>query len=108
MNIKYSYTLIGEFNQEGDPRIVAINENLFVQNQNGESIWIIGRIETKERRIRLYISKERNMQMIENFVNHNFLEGTHFTHNGCSEYSFLNNNINYTNENFIHWGGKFG
>ena len=108
MKIKYNHTLIGGFNQEGDPRIVAIDESLFVHNQKGEAIWIIGGIETKERRIRLCISKERNMQAIENFVNQNFLEGTHFTHDGWSGYSFLNNNINYTHETHIHGGGEFG
>ena len=108
MKIKYNHTLIGGFNQEGAPRIVAIDESLFVHNQLGEAIWIIGGIETKERRIRLHISKERNMQVIENFVNQNFLEGTHFTHDGWSGYSFLNNNINYTHETHLHGGGEFG
>ena len=74
MKIKYNHTLIRGFNQEGDPKIIAIDESLFVHNQNGEAIWIIGSIETKERRIRLCFSKERKIKVIENFVNQNFLE----------------------------------
>ena len=37
MKIKYNLTLIGGFNQEGDPKKVTIDESLFVHNQNGET-----------------------------------------------------------------------
>ena len=47
MKIKYNHTLIGGFNQEGDPKLVAIDESIFFHNQNGETIWIIDGIETK-------------------------------------------------------------
>ena len=82
MKIKYSKTLIGGFDQDGKSKIVALNESLFVQNLKGEQICILGGIETKYRRIRLTITKVRNIINLENFVNENFLEGTHFTQDG--------------------------
>ena len=108
MKIKYSKTLIGGFDEEGNAKIVALDESLFVHNSKGEQIWILGGIETKYRRIRLAITKVRNVINLENFVNENFLEGTHFTHDGWAGYSFLNNNINYSHEVHNHGRGQFG
>ena len=55
----YESTLIGGFDHLNKYRNVAI-ECLIGHNKNGEQIWIIGGIETKEKRMRLILSKERN------------------------------------------------
>ena len=91
-----------------NPKIVAIDESLLLRNSNNEQIWIIGGIETKFRRVRLKITKSRSSTEIFNFINNNFLEGTHFTHDNWSGYNCLNNNINYTHEVHVHGGGDFG
>ena len=107
MKIKYNSTLIGGFDEEGNAKVVSLDESLFVHNSLGEQIWVLGGIETKFRRIRLGITKIRNSLELENFVNENFLEGTHFTHDGWAGYSFLNNNMNYSHEVHNHLGGQF-
>ena len=48
------------------------------------------------------------MQILEKFVNDNFMEGTHFTHDGWTGYNFLSNNINYSHESHYHGNGDFG
>lgn len=68
----------------------------------------IRRHETKERRVRLSISIIRNAQTLDNFINDNFYEGTHFTHDGWAFYAFVNNNPNYTHETHNHCAGNFG
>ena len=108
MKKKYESTLIGGFNHLNKSRIVAIDECLIGHNKNGEQIWLIGGIETKEKRMRLMLSKVRNAVTLEKFVNENFYEGTHFTHDGWNGYIFLDNNISFTHEEHLHGGGDFG
>ena len=91
MKIKYNKTLIGGFNDLGEPLIVTLDESLFVHNET----WVFGGIETKYRKLRLSITKIRSAAALENFIYENFKEGIHFTHDGWAEYSFLDNNINY-------------
>lgn len=54
--------------------------------------------------MRLEIIKIRNSTNLEIFVNNNFKEGTHFTHDGWPGYTFLNDKMNYTHE--IHNHGR--
>ena len=104
----YNKTLIGGLDNEGQSKIVAIDESLFIHDINNEQIWVLGGIETKDKNIRLSITKIRNIDNLENFVYENFIEGTHFTHDGWNSYNFLNNNINYTHETHNHGAGDFG
>ena len=100
--------MIGGFDNLNKRIIVAIEETLLIHNSNGEQVWCIGGIETKNKRIRLQLIKQRNTAAISNFVYSNFLEGTHFVHDTWIGYNFLNNNINYTHEIHVHGGGDFG
>lgn len=52
--------MIGGFNNENRRIIFAIDESLIIHNSAGEQIWCIGGIETKDKRVRLTLSKERN------------------------------------------------
>ena len=106
--MEYNKTLIGGFDNEGESKIVAIDESLFIHDNNGEEIWVLGGIETEEKKIKLAITKVRNIPTLENFVYENFKEGMHFTHDGWAWYNFLNNNINYTHERHNHGAGDFG
>ena len=106
--LEYNKTLIGGFDNEGESKIVAIDESLFIHDNNGEEIWVLGGIETEEKKIRLAITKVRNIPTLENFVYENFKEGTHFTHDGWAGYNFLDNNINYTHERHNHGAVDFG
>ena len=47
----YTQTLIGGFDNDGQSKIVAIDESLFIHNKNGEQIWVLGDIETKDQKI---------------------------------------------------------
>ena len=107
MKIKYDTILIGGFNHEGLPKIVAIDESLFIE-VNDQHIWVIGGSETKYKKLRLTTTQSRVIQALEKLVNDNFMEGTHFTHDGWTGYNFLNNNINYTHESHNHGNGDFG
>lgn len=52
--------------------------------------------------------KIRNSLTLEYFNNENFLEVTNFTHDGWSRYSFLNDNMNYSNDvHNHHWSNQF-
>ena len=104
----YNKSLIRGFDNEGESKIVALDESLFIHDNNGDEIWVLGGIETKEEKIRLAITKVRNISTLENFVYENFKEGTHFTYDGLAGYNFLNNNINYTHERHNHGAGDFG
>ena len=68
----YNKTLIGGFDNEGKSKIVAIDESLFVHDNNNKQIWVLGGIETKDQKIRLDIAKNRNIATLENFVYENF------------------------------------
>ena len=108
MKKKYESTMIGGFDHLNKSRTVAIDECLIGHNKNGEQTWLIGGIETKEKRMRLILSKVRNSLKLEEFVNQNIYEGTRFTHDGWNGYVFLNNNISFTHEEHLHGGGDFG
>ena len=108
MKKKYDTTLIGGLDHLNKSRTVAIDECLIGHNKNGEQIWLIGGIETIEKRIRMILSKERNSVKLADFVYSNFYEGTHFTHDGWAGYAFFTNNISFTAEEHIHGGGDFG
>ena len=60
--------------------------------------------ETKYRKLRLSITKIKIATTLKKFINENFKESTHFTHNRWAEYSFLDNYINYTYESHQHRG----
>ena len=107
MKNKYNTTLIGGFDNEGNQKIAAIDESLFVHEGNLQ-IWVIGGIETKYRRIRREITLNRIAQTIEEFIYNNFKEGVHFTHDGWTRYNFLKNNINYSHESHNHERSDFG
>ena len=79
-----------------------------LHNSQNEQIWILGGIETKTRKVRLSLTKVRNVNAISNFVYDNFYEGTHFVHDSWGGYNFLNNNINFTHEVQVHSDGNFG
>ena len=55
MKIKYDTTLIGGFDHYGVPKIVALDESLFVKI-NDQKICVIGGIETIFKKIRLAIT----------------------------------------------------
>lgn len=108
MKKKYATTMIGGLDHLNKSRTVAIDECLIGHNKNGEQIWLIGGIETIDKRIRMILSKERNSVKLADFVYSNFYEGTHFTHDGWAGYAFLTNNISFTAEEHIHGGRDFG
>ena len=56
MKKKYDTTLIGGLDHLNKSRTVAIDECLIGHNKNGEHIWLIGGIETIEKRIRMILS----------------------------------------------------
>ena len=98
----YNKTLIGGLDNYGHNKIVAIDESLFIHDNNNEQICVLGGIETEEQIIRLAITKIRNTATLENFVYENFKEGTYFTLDVWAGYNFLDNNINYTRETHNH------
>ena len=53
--------LIGGFDNDAQNKIVALDESLFIHDNNGEEIWVLGDIETEEKKIRLAITKVRNI-----------------------------------------------
>ena len=108
MEDKYNNTLIGGLNPLNYPINVAIDETLLLHSSTNEQIWIIGGIETKTRKVRLILAKDRTRNTIESFVNNNFQEGTHFIHDDWPSYNFLDNNMNFTHEIHRLGGGDFG
>ena len=101
--------MIGGFDHLNRPRVVAIDESLIIHNEKGEQIWLLGGIETKERRVRLLFTKNRSAAIIEKFVYENFLERTHFVHDAWPAYTnIFDNNINYTHETYVHQASHFG
>ena len=61
----------------------------------------------KQKNISLDILRQRNRTNLEKFVWNHFRERTHFINAKWSEYNFLNNNINYTQETHNHGSGDF-
>ena len=49
MKLKYETTLIGDFGQNLNPKIVAIDESLFIHDSNNEQVSVIGGIEIKDK-----------------------------------------------------------
>ena len=86
---KYNSTMIGGLDNLNKRIIVAIDESLLLHNSQNEQIWILGGIETKTRKVRLSLTKVRNVNAISNFVYENFYEGTHFVHDSWGGYNFL-------------------
>lgn len=104
MEDKCNTTLIGGLNCLNYPINVAIDETLLLHNSAKEQIWIIGGIETKTRKVRLILAKDKSRNAIESFVNNNFQYGTHFIPDDWPSYNFLNKNINFIHERHIHGG----
>ena len=48
--LEYNKTLIGGFDNEGESKIVAIDESLFIHNNNGEEIWALGVLKLEKRK----------------------------------------------------------
>ena len=59
--------MVGGFNHLNRSREVAIDESLIIHNERGEQIWLLGGIETKERRVRLLLTKNRSRATYVNF-----------------------------------------
>ena len=66
--------MIGGFDHLYKSRTVAIDECLIGHTKNGEQIWLIGGIETKEKRMCLILSKVRNAAKLQELVNLNFMK----------------------------------
>lgn len=101
MKRNYESTLIEGLDHLNKNRTIVNDECLIRHNKNWEKIWLIGGIETKEKIMILILRKVINSIKLEEFVNMNFYEGTHFTHDGLSGYVFLNNIINFTH--VLYW-----
>ena len=93
MKLKYETTLIGGIDHNLNPKIILKDETLFTHNSNNEQIWVIGGIETMDKKLRIIAIKSMDSEAIKNFVNDNFMEGTHFTYYKWAGYNFLSNNI---------------
>ena len=60
MKIKYDTTLIGGFDHHGLPKIVSLDESLYIKI-NVQRMRVIGGIETKYQKIRLTITQNRDI-----------------------------------------------
>ena len=94
---KYNNILIGNLDEHYYPKMLGLDENLFLNDPQSNSIWVVSRIENKGKRIRLNIVNER-IQNLEHFVLNFFFEGKNFTYEGWSEIWFLYNNKNFIEE----------
>lgn len=103
---KYRYEQI-----VGDPsliKIVAVNESLFLQDDTGKQIWIVGALDSQTKDLRLDVINQRNSTDLKIFVNH-IVSITLIVHNGWNGYAFLNDDDSvYSEEEYNHGGGKFG
>ena len=107
--LKYRYRVkqIG-----GDPSLkknVAIDESLYLKDDKGNKIWIVGAVDTDTKELRMDIMSNRNSSNLKIFITNHIIPGTNIIHDGWRGYAFLNSdNSVYTNEEYNHAYGNFG
>jgi hypothetical protein len=76
----------------GDPsleKIVLIDESLFLHENAGRQIWVVGAIDTENKNIRLDKINERTQNNLKTFDTNHIAPGTHLTHDGWPSYTFF-------------------
>ena len=107
--LKYRYKLkqIG-----GDPSLkknVAIEESLYLKDDKGKQIWIVGALDTETKELRMDIMVHRNANNLKIFITNHIIPGTNIIHDGWRGYFFLDSDDSvYTHEEYNHGQGKFG
>ena len=71
--------------------IMALDESLFIYDENNNQIWIVKNKGTTSKRFRLDIIKRCNSENLQVFVENHFEAGTKRVTDGWSSYSFLDN-----------------
>lgn len=91
-------------------RNVAIDESLFLHDDEGNQIWVVGAIDITTKEIRLDVINQRNSANLKIFVINHIEAGSHIIHDGWRGYRFLDdvNSSVWTQEEHIHQGGNFG
>ena len=96
----------------GDPslnKIVAIDESLFLHDETGKQIQLVGALDTETNELRLDIVKERTSENLKTFVYNHIIPGTLIVHDGWRSYSFLDDDDSvYTHEEYNQTHGNFG
>ena len=89
---------------------VALDESLFVHDDNNQQIWIVGAKETLSNKFRLDIINTRNAVNLKIFVENHIEPGTKIVTDGWAGYSFLDDSENsvYECEIHNHGAGDFG
>lgn len=81
---------------------VALDESLFVHDDNNQQIWIVGAKETLSNKFRLNIINTRNAANLKIFVENHIEPGTKIVTDGWAGYSFLDDSENLVYEHEIH------
>lgn len=96
----------------GDPsleKIVSVDKSLFLHDDLGRQIWVVGEIDPESKDIRLDVINERNQTNLKTFFYNHIIPGTHVVHDGWSAYAFLDSDDSvYTHEEHNHGAGNFG
>ena len=96
----------------GDPsleKIVSIDESIFLHDNLGRQIWVVGAIDPESKDIRLDVINKRNQTNLKTFVYNHIIPGTHVVHDGWSSYTFLDYDDSlYTQEEHNHGADNFG
>ena len=84
-------------------KIIAVDESLILNDDEGAMIWLVGAVDTETKELLLDVIKERNSTNLKIFINSHVEPGIHIVHDGWRAYSFLNGDDSiYTHETFNH------
>ena len=68
MKLKYETTLIWGIDHNLNPKIVAKDETLFTHKSNNERIWVIGGIETMDKKLRITAIKSMIQKQLKTLL----------------------------------------
>ena len=107
MKNKYRNHMIGGNPDTG--KIIALDEALFLHNDQGDQIWVVGAKETSSNKLRIDVMSIRNSSNLEIFVKNHVKAGTTIVTDGWDGYSFLeSDNSVWPHEIYNHEAGNFG
>jgi len=101
---KYEYEKLAYTNELQN---IAVDESLFVKDNNGVQYWIIGLINIQTKNIRLEIVTDRTEYIIKKIILHHIGIGNNVITDGWPSYNWLSS-FNYHHIRHIHGRNDFG
>jgi len=93
--LKYQYRLKQIGGASEKHKIIAVDESLILDDDEGAMIWLVGAVDTETKELLLDVIKERNSTNLKIFINNHEEPGTHIVNDAGEPTAFWTEMIQY-------------